>query len=297
MPTILGDKVTCVSPSGSTSFNDLPTLAANWPGAIKVNIDDIPQWSDTVDLDVISTSRGFGDGAYTAKRFPAKSRVLSVAGYAVAANRALLDSIMDLVIANAFPQDVDIVLTRFEPVPKYVTGRLAGSVQVTQYHGKEGGLRFEATILCSDPFKYDASNTLSGTSGIAGLSTGGRTYPRVYPLVFGTTAQGAGNQVLLTNIGTAPALPIFTIHGPIASGWRLENSTTGAEQSFDIGLSLGDTLIIDNGAKSAMLNGSLINGLINGDWWTLARGPNIVKLFGDYNSTASFTVTAVSRWR
>jgi hypothetical protein len=297
MPTILGDKVTCVSSAGSVAFNNSASLGADWPGAMKVCIDDLPGWSDTVDLNVISVPRGFGDGAYTASRFPARSRLVTVAGYAVAPSRATLDTLWDRLASYAFPQDVDITLTRFEPVPKYVVARLAGPIELVQYHGNEGGLRFETTLLCSDPFKYDAVSTLSGSSGVAGVSTGGRTYKRVYPLVYGTTAQGSGNQVILVNIGTAPALPVFTIHGPLSSGWRLENSTTGAEESFDITLSTGDTLVVDNGAKQAYLNGSLVNGLLNGDWWTLSRGSNIVKLFGDYNATASFTVTAVSRWR
>jgi hypothetical protein len=297
VPTILGDKVTCVSSAGSTSFNDPASVGANWPGALKVNIDDMPDWLRTVDLNVISTPRGVGDGAYTASRFPAKSRILTVSGYAVATTRAALDAAWDLIVAVAFPQDVDIRFTRFESVPKYVTARLSGPIEITQYHGKEAGLRFETTLLCSDPFKYDALNTLTGTSGVAGLSTGGRTYSRVYPLVYGTTAQGAGNQVILNNIGTAPTNPVFTINGPLASGWRLENSTTGMEEAFDIDLTTGDVLTIDNGAKSAMLNGNVINGLVSGDWWTLARGANVIKLFGDYNATASFTVSAVSRWR
>lgn len=297
MPTILGDKITCVSSAGSISFNNKPALGTDWPGAIKANIDDMPDWPQTVDLNVISTPRGFGDGAYTAPRFPAKSRVLTVGGYIVAPSRATLDAMWDRVALYAFPQDVDIRFTRYESVPKYVTARLAGPISITQYLGAEGALRFETTLLCSDPFKYDASNTLSGTSGVAGVSTGGRTYARVYPLVYGTAAQGSGNQVILTTIGTAPSTPFFTIHGPLASGWRLENSTTGAEEAFDIDLTTGDVLTIDNASKTALLNGNPVNGLLSGDWWTLAQGANVIKLFGDYNATASFTVTAVSRWR
>jgi phage-related protein len=297
MSTILGDKVTCASTMGSIAFNNVASVSTDWPGVIKARIDELSGWDDTVDLNVISVPKGFGDGAYTAPRFPAKSRMLTVSGYLVAPNRATLDLNMDRLALYAFPQDTDIVLTRFQPVPKYVTARLAGPISIAQYQGAEGGLRFEAILLCSDPFRYDALNTLSGTSGVAGLSTGGRTYKRVYPLVYGTTALGSGNQVLLYNVGTAVTYPTFTIHGPLPSGWRLENSTTGAEEAFDIDLSTGDTLVIDNANKQAYLNGSLVNGLLNGEWWSLAPLGNVIKLFGDYNATASFTVTAVSRWR
>lgn len=298
MTTIYGDKVTSTSSAGSVSFNNAASLGVDWPGAARVNVDELDGWTDTFDLNVISVPRGFGDGAYTANRFPAKSRLVTVSGYIIAGvNRLTLDGLFDRLALYAFPQDVDIKLTRFEPVPKYVIARLAGPIVQVQYQPDQGSLRFETQLLCSDPFKYDAVNTLSGSSGIAGVSTGGRTYKRVYPLVYGTVAQGSGNLVALFNVGTAPAAPVFTIHGPLNTGWRLENSTTGDEESFDITLSSGDTLVIDNGAKTAYLNGSLVNGLLSGDWWTLAQGANVIKLFGDYNATASFTVTAVSRWR
>jgi hypothetical protein len=297
MSTILGDKVAIRNSSGTWTFNDSSLLPTLWPGAIKMNVDLLPGWSDTVSLDVISVPRGVGDGNYTASRFPAQARVITIGGYIAAASRAALDSLWDDVVLNAFPQDEDLTLTRYEPQPKYVICRLSGSLAVTQYLGREGALRWEGTLLCSDPFKYDAAAVLSGTTGIAGLSTGGRTYPRVYPLQYITVGGGTGNSITLLNVGTARSYPVITITGPLTSGWRIENSTTGAELSFGVALSAGDVMVIDNQNKFATVNGSPVNGLLSGDWWYLVPGSNVVKLFADYNSTATFTVVATSRWR
>jgi tail protein len=296
LSTIQRDKITVQSNAGTYSFNDAASLA-DWPGAYTMAVDDLPGWRDTVDVNVISEPRGAGDGNYTATRFPAKSRMVIIAGYYLATNRAAVDSLFDLIVSHAFPEDTDIKLTRYEPTPKYVTCRVAGPVLDIEYSPVEGWQRWEATLLCSDPFKYDAVNTLSGSTGIAGLSIGGRTYPRVYPLVYSTTPGGTGNQITVNNIGTAKTYPVLTIVGPLASGWRAENSTTGGQLAFDVSLSTGDVLVIDNQAKYATLNGSPVNGLLIGDWWSLARGINVVKLFGDYNATATFSLTAKSRWR
>jgi hypothetical protein len=296
MPTILGDKVTIQSSSGVWAFNDSGSIAT-WPGALKMNIDVLDGWSETFPLDVISVPRGIGDGNYTAARFPARARNITVGGYITAPSRAVLDTNWDAIVLRAFPQDETLRIARYEPVPKYVTGKLAGPLAITQYLGREGALRWEGIVLCSDPYKYDATSTLSGTTGIAGLSTGGRTYPRTYPLKYVTVGSGSGNSISLTNIGTAKTYPVITITGPLNNGWRIENSTTGDTLSFDVSLSTGDVLVIDNLGKFATVNGSPINGLLSGDWWSLAPGPNVVKLFGDYNATATFTVVANSRWR
>jgi hypothetical protein len=193
MPTILRDKVTVSHVWGTHSFNDPTTLGASWPNALDVRIDDLgPGWLNSADLRVVSSPRGVGDGDYVANRFAFKSRMLNVEGYINASSRANLDALWDLMQVQAFPENVDITLTRYEPVPKFVVGRLAGELEVVQYFGNEGSLRFSTTILCADPFKYDAVNTITGGPvGVSGISTGGRTYPRVYPLVYNITAGGA----------------------------------------------------------------------------------------------------------
>lgn len=296
MGTIFGDKVTLSHALGSCAFNDAASLGA-WPGASRVRLDDLAGWGSTADLNVIKSSKGTGDGDYLATRFPAKSRLIMASGYVVVPGRAALDSVWDLLSIQAFPVDLDIVLTRYEPVPKYVTARVAGPIEQVQYFPAEGALRFEVPLICADPFKYDAVNTLSGSAGVAGVSTGGRVYPRTYPLTWNITAAGSGNSITLFNVGTAKSYPIINIHGPLPSGWRVENSTTGDEEAFAVDLLSSDILVIDNQQKSALFNGAPVSGLLAGTWWPLARGSNTIRLFGNYDAAAGFTVSAKSAWR
>src|SRR6266498_1786591 len=297
MPTILNDKVTISHSLGGCAFND-PSSMSSWPNALKVRIDDIGGWKKTAPLESITTPRGTGDGDYIASRFPARSRLLQIEGYITATSRTTLDVLFDLVISQAFPDNVDITLTRYEPIPKFIVGRLVDTVDPYQYMGDESSLRFSATLICADPFKYDAINTISGSAGVAGVSSGGRTYPRVYPLIYDIIGAGSGNKIMIFNSGTANTYPTITINGPLLSGWRVENSTWRYQESFDISLAgAADVLVINNQTKSATINGAPVNGLLHGSWWPIRPGSNTIRLFGNYDPAVSFSVSGKSRWR
>lgn len=203
MSSIHGDKVTFAHEFGGCSFNDAES--SDWPGALAASIDDMPGWRSTTDLNVIRTPRGTGDGDYLARRFPKKSRMITIQGYLLAPDRETLDRMFDLVVTNAFPADTDIQLTRHEPTPKYVTCRLASAVEDVQYLIDPRGadaMRWEATVLCEDPFKYDAVNVLQGSAGVAGVASGGRTYPRVYELSAATRTNLVRNPSFEVNLAS-----------------------------------------------------------------------------------------------
>lgn len=298
MSTIFRDKVTIENPGvGVMGFNDMTFLPFWYAGTSVMAVDTLDGWDKTVSLNVISVPRGVGDGAYTAPKFPALARNLTIGGYVHTADRSAMEHVWDQIVADAFPADTDLILTRYETIPKYVTCRVASEMELTQYFPDQAVFRWEGTLLCSDPFKYDATNTLFDSGGISGLSIGGRTYPRVYPLTYTVVAGGEGNQAVISNIGTAKAYPLFTLYGPIPSGWHIDNVTTGASLAFDLDLGVGDVLVIDVKNKYATLNGFTVNGLVTGTWMQLVRGTNVLKLFADYNATAYFTVSAKSTWR
>lgn len=301
MSTIHGDKVVVSHEYGGCTFNDPGALNTYWPGAMAVAIDEMAGWRSTTALTVIRTERGTGDGDYLAERFPKRSRMLTIDGYLTAPDRLTLDKMFDLVVANAFPNDTDITLTRHEPIPKYVTGRLAGEVEEMGYLIDPRGvdaMRWQTTLLCPDPLKYDALNDLSGSTGVAGLASGGRTYPRRYPLQYNVTASGEGNQVVLYNTGTTDSPVVARLHGPLPIGWRLELGNTGEQISFATAL-VGpqNELVIDTGNKTATLDGNSINGLLGGTWWRLKPKGNVVRLYGNYDPAAGFSITAKSAWR
>lgn len=293
MSTILGDKITMVHEFGSATFND-PAMT-DWPGLFKCHIDRLDGWQQTVDKNIVRSPRGVGDGDYIGNRWAAKSRMLEIEGYIHAPNRLALDQAFDDIINKAFPDDTDITLTRYEPIPKYVTCRLAGSIEPLQYFPE--GMRWGGTLLCADPFKYNPTDDLIGSAGVAGLSSGGMTLPLTFPLAFNMSAQGEGNQIVVYNAGTARSYANIFVHGPLTTGWRVENATTGEISGFDLSLGSSDLLKIDNYNRIALLNDQPVSGLITGSWWALAPKSNTIRLYGNYDSSAGFSISGKSTWR
>lgn len=294
MGSIFKDKIVMAHSSGGCAFND-PAMT-DWPGAFQVSVDTLGGWRETAEPNVSRTQRGVGNGDYVAPHFALKSRMLSIGGLIHAPTRLLVDQMFDLLVVNGFPPDLDIQLTRYEPIPKYVKCRLAGKIEDPQYTPQ--GMRWEATLLCPDPLKYDAVNTISGSAGVSGVSTGGMTLPLTLPLIFNVSANGSGNQIIVYNAGTVTSFPVISVHGPLPTGWRVENSTTGDIMSFNIGLgSSVDNLVIDTYNKTALLNGSPITGLLVGTWIGLAPKSNTLRLFGNFDPAAGFSVLGKSAWR
>jgi phage-related protein len=108
---------------------------------------------------------------------------------------------------------------------------------------------------------------------------------------------GADDSAVVTNGGTADTKPYIVIHGPlVAGGWHLTNVTTGGDFKIDVGVATTDTLVLDFKNQVVTLNGALVTSTIRGDFWSVVRGTNTIKLYADYDPAVSFTVTIYSAW-
>lgn len=290
MTTIFRDKVTA-GPANEVTFNDAALKPA---GAVVWGLDTLEGWDRTPEIDFISTSLGGSvDGEVAAAFAPARARHLLVAGYCMASSRAAAASLYDVLVRDAFPRNREILLTRYEPVPKFLRVRVSAPRQIDPVGPTN--FRWVAELTAVDPFRYGLT-VISGSAGVAGQSSGGRTYPRTYPLEYATVTEGSANSVTLVNEGTAGSFPFATLHGPIEPGWRLSNDTTDKAVQFDIGLGSGDELEIDFRQGTARLNGFPITALITGDFWEVEPGPNIIRLYGTFDPSASFDISANSAW-
>lgn len=287
MPTIFRDKVVV----GTTTFNDAALRPA---GAQSWGIDVLDGWKTSPDLDVTLNKISDVDGEVMGDFQSIRSRYLTVGGYVLAESRALSDGLED-VLANTFRRNADLILERYEPVPKFLRCRRVGPIEITS--PMDNGWRFTLDLVAPDPFKYSVTPVGPFTAGVAGLSSGGRVYPRTYPLEYTTISSGGANLVTLVNAGTASTAPIISITGPLTrGGWRLSNETTGETLLMDIGLSATDTLDIDFALELVRLNGYVTSPTIKGDFWRVVPGVNIIKLYADYDPASSFTITIYSAW-
>lgn len=293
MPFFLQEPTTFTSSTGEVRFND-----PSDPGDLLVEhvwLDQLDGFTATVKPVVVTAQKAVGDGARIAGRFYSQGRVFMAGGMIATDTPDETESAWHNLVNLAFPMNESIRLTHYGPTPMYIDVRVISDVRPTVFMPL--GFRFEVDLMSESSYLLDAVNTLSGTAGVVGNSSGGMVFPLTFPLDFNGTAAGTGNQVSLTNIGTAPSRPLVTITGPLDTGWRLENTTTGKFLSFDVSLSVGQTLTMDFSSQTASIGGVSIAGLVDGDWWDLARGPNVIKLFGNYYPATSYTVTAKSAWR
>jgi len=103
-----------------------------------------------------------------------------------------------------------------------------------------------------DPLKY--GTTVTGSTGLP-IPGGGLTYPLVYPLDYGTG--GTSGRVVVSNYGTAPASPVFTVTGPIDSaGFQVTDVEDAITLQFTGAVGAADVFVIDTRTGAATLNGS-----------------------------------------
>lgn len=295
MSTIFRDKVTV---NGSATWNDPASVPA---GAQAWGVDQIDGWDDTADLDSLFIARGGIDGDVHGDFDALRGRHLLLGGYVHASNRAQAEGLFDQIV-RSLPRNKELTLTRHEGVPKFVRAYRAAKIERPQLlvdtvgNGQGTGFRWMVPLIAPDPLKYAVQQQTS-SAGVAGLSVGGRTYPRTYPMVY-TTTTGVGNAAVVTNTGTAETPPVVTLTGPLGAGvWRVSNETTLRDLAINVGLAAGDTMVIDFRREVATVNGFVVSGTITGDFWGVSPGvQNTIRLYADFDPAAGISVTINSAW-
>lgn len=143
----------------------------------------------------------------------------------------------------------------------------------------------------ADPRWYAALLTTLSTP--AATSGGGRTYNRVYPLVY--AAGGAGGFIAAVNAGDYPTRPVITITGPSTTP-RLEHVESGRYLQLDLTLAAAEFIIIDTDARTILLGGTASRfDKLSGTWFELAPGTNTIR-FTSADSQGTAQVVYRSAW-
>lgn len=285
MTTIFRDPVTI----NGVSFN----VSSPDPAVSVWGLDNLDGWDRTPELNTPTADRVSQDGAVIADRSTLRGRNLYVEGYVLADDRDGAEVARSLLVGQVFPRSTDLEITRTGPVPKMVTGRRVSAFEYTQDIGY--GFRWACSLLCADPLKYAVDETTVGPVGVSAQSSGGRIYPRTYPLEYIGTSDSETTATVV-NAGTAPTSPVITLYGPLTQGgWRVSNDTTGDSISFNVALGASDILVIDHSANTALLNGFPVTYSLDGDFWRVAPGTNSIRLYAEA-SAATFYVTIRSAW-
>lgn len=106
-------------------------------------------------------------------------------------------------------------------------------------------------FYCADPYLYGLDEQSESTTAYS--PSAGRTYPRTYPLSYGSA--GASGQINARNEGDAPAYPLLRLDGPVANP-SVEQPGIGALLVLDTTLQAGDYLVIDTRSRAVLFQGS-----------------------------------------
>jgi len=136
----------------------------------------------------------------------------------------------------------------------------------------------------------------------SGSSTGGFSFPLVFPLAM-TPGQASGSTMVALG-GSVAAPVLWRLYGPVTSP-IVRRADTGEQLSFPgLVINQGDYLQIDQGAKTVLLNGLLTASLYNrldfagAAWWRLPSNATTgVSFTGTaIGPTTSGVLTVRNRW-
>lgn len=151
-----------------------------------------------------------------------------------------------------------------------------------------GLIRVTAGFYCADPRLY--GDALKSQAFDASGPVGGSEWDAPWPMVW--TAESDPSETDLTNAGSRPTPPLWTITGPCVTP-RLE-LVGSAFLEFDLTLSAGQTIVVDVLNRTATIDGvgKVSTKTLRSTWWELPAGTSTVR-FRSYDLSGTATMT----WR
>ena len=206
--------------------------------------------------------------------------------------------------ADDLRMELAATLSIRESLPLYIT-TFSGKLLFTQAflrdfkmditNGKSGV--YQITLICPDPFLYDAGDGVDPDSGwnelpIYKLIGGGYITEYDMPVQWTPGTQPA----IAVNSGDVIIYPQFKIVGEVENP-RITNLTENKFVQVDVTTaSPTDEIIIDMGMRTITLNGSNILSYRTSDstWWGLVQGNNKIEFTSDGSGDIDF---GTLRWR
>lgn len=157
--------------------------------------------------------------------------------------------------------------------------------------GASQQIKWSLDLFSQDPRIY-AFTESTGSYDPTTSPSAGLLLPLVWPLDF----QGsAASYLSLSNEGTFPTPPIFTIEGPITNP-ILDNDTT-SQSFYTSGLTLaaGEYAVADMGARTFSIQGTVRMDFVDAalsSWFDLQPGVNDIRLRGTGTASAQTSLSA-----
>lgn len=246
------------------------------------------------ELRVQDDNRGFNDGMFTGRDFYS-GRYLTIVTNTFPSNGMSAQQNFEALQAALLPQQQGTTEMQFLLSPsdslKIMYTRVRGRATVIDPDYTYGRIQAVWQFFCPDPRYYD--NTLQSGSMTPQVPLG-RTYNRVYNLVYGGGSQT--NTVNVVNNGWATTYPTITINGPVINP-VIGNATTGQQISINYSLTNSDVIVIDLYNKIITLNGNPARNLMGGGSQWFGAPPGTSQFTFSGTGYAIGTTAASVTWR
>ena len=233
-------------------------------------------------------NRGYNDGMFTGRDFlGGRNLTFEILTFAGGGNSAQTN--FNLLQAGLAPQTSGTQTLSFQLSPSdspyQLSARVRGRQTKVDPDYTYGFIRSQVTMFCPDPRYYSDTATTASMSPQPPL---GRTYDRVYNLVYG--GGSIATSTTITNIGNWTTYPVITISGPVTNP-TIGNITTGQYMTINYGLTNTDSLVIDLNQKLITLNGTSARNLVAGNSEWFGAPPGVSNF---YFTGTNFTVGVTS---
>jgi tail protein len=230
-------------------------------------------WSSSPPARPSQQDKTIGDGAWSGTGYYA-GRVITLSGTCVAPSQLAMVMAKDAVKAAIDPHDLSVLQVAELHMTRQAQVRLSDEINL-QDKGPIA-FTFQVGLFAPDPRRY-AANAVSLACGLPAGATVGRAYPRTYPKLYGGAGLTPSGSVVFYQTGNYKTTPgVITFYGPLLSP-QVIHAQSGKSLTFNITLNYQQTLVVDLGAQSALVNStqSVIQQIGTGSaWFMLAPGQN-----------------------
>jgi hypothetical protein len=237
--------------------------------------------------------QGYNDGMFSGRDF-LSGRNITVNMYILASSGASAQANFNTMQLNLQPQQSGTNVLQFQmsgSALQRANVRVRGGKSIIDPDYTYGLIRAQYEFFSPDPKYYDDALQ---TASMPISNPLGRTYNRVYPLLYGGGSSGSTTAV--TNSGWATTYPIITVTGPITNP-TVGNTTSQNFITVQGTYSNTDSVVIDLSQRLVTVNSVAARNLVTGSstWYGAAPGTSQFYLTG--TATLAGTTTATVTWR
>lgn len=223
-----------------------------------------------------------------------QSRVLVFKGGFRGNEPVLVRDEMEAFLGSMPIDDLFPLVVEEDGLVRHVMARLEGDPLTAWRGGKTATFNLQFVAPKWRRLSGDGSGPQrSVTVGLPSTSGGRRRPFRLPSRIDAAVVSGSVN---LVNLGTASPPVSVRFDGPVSRP-AVRSLLTGRSQWFDLDVLPGQSLVVDQDARTVLLNGVSRRGSMRGDWLTPVPGDSLVFDAASYNEAARMTVSWSDAWK